>query len=126
MRANRSPPFLFTVALSFCTALLLFAIVRSFLHETAPPQSIFIQEVEQAAQTILLFEGKAEHIPEDLSLLPAPQRKHVVQDRESLSSISKKYYGTETQWEKIWQANQNLIPNHHKIQPGITLVIPQN
>lgn len=49
---------------------------------------------------------------------------HSVQKGESLSSISKKYYGNPNYWPLIFNANKNLIKNPSLIQPGWSLKIP--
>ena len=48
---------------------------------------------------------------------------HIVQPGESLSNISKKYYGDIKQWKKILDANG--LGNADVIQPGQDLLIPQ-
>ena len=53
------------------------------------------------------------------------QRFHIVADGESLSSISKKYYGTESKWNKIQQANAELLKNPNRLRTGMKLIIPE-
>lgn len=53
------------------------------------------------------------------------QRFHIVRKNETLSSISKEYYGTANKWEKIYNANRDVIKNANKIKPGIKLIIPE-
>ena len=54
-----------------------------------------------------------------------PQRIHVVQKGETLSSISVKYYGSANQWRKIVAANRDNLPDPDRLAPGIKLIIPQ-
>lgn len=52
------------------------------------------------------------------------QRIHTVTKGETLSEISRKYYGTTTRWRDIQNANRNVIPDINKVKPGTELVIP--
>ncbi|MBN1362767.1 MAG: LysM peptidoglycan-binding domain-containing protein [Sedimentisphaerales bacterium] len=49
---------------------------------------------------------------------------HIVQKDETLSSISQQYYGTPNRWQKILQANRDVIKDANKITPGTKLTIP--
>lgn len=49
---------------------------------------------------------------------------HTVLPGETLSSISKAYYGTSQKWKTIWKANESTITNRNKIKPGTQLLIP--
>ena len=132
-----------TVIFSFCTALILFALLRSFIADPAekvaatPPPA---RPIEAAKPIVIVPERKIVPIVavepiEEVAIVaqaaPTPvadavEQKHTVKDKETLSSISKKYYGTETKWEMIWEANKTTIPNKNKIRPGVTLIIPEN
>ena len=48
---------------------------------------------------------------------------HTVRQRETLSSISKKYSGSSSHWKQIVEANPGLKPA--KLRPGDELLIPQ-
>ncbi len=52
-------------------------------------------------------------------------RIHIVQQGETLSQISSRYYSTANQWQKILNANRNAIEDPGKIRPGTRLFIPQ-
>jgi LysM repeat protein len=53
-------------------------------------------------------------------------RMHIVEDGQTLSDISKKYYGTVANWNKIYQANKNQMPRGpNALKKGMKLVIPQ-
>jgi 5'-nucleotidase len=54
-----------------------------------------------------------------------PQRIHVVQKGDTLSSISAKYYGSARQWRKIVLANRDNLPDPNHLIPGSKLLIPQ-
>lgn len=50
---------------------------------------------------------------------------HVVQDGQTLSHISRIYYGSPGQWQRIYEANLDVVPNVNRLRPGTELVIPQ-
>lgn len=50
---------------------------------------------------------------------------HTVQSGESLSKISKEFYGDPNQYNKIFEANKPMLSDPDKIYPGQVLVIPQ-
>jgi len=43
---------------------------------------------------------------------------------DSLSKISKKFYGDANHWRRIFEANRDLISDPDEIYPGQTLKIP--
>lgn len=49
---------------------------------------------------------------------------HLVRPGETLYSISRKYYGSETQWRKIYYANQRRLTHPDEVPAGIRLIIP--
>jgi nucleoid-associated protein YgaU len=54
-----------------------------------------------------------------------PERIHTVTENETLSSISQKYYGTASGWQKIYVANRELLRSPDRLRPGIRLIIPR-
>ncbi|MDH3699028.1 MAG: LysM peptidoglycan-binding domain-containing protein [Flavobacteriaceae bacterium] len=50
--------------------------------------------------------------------------RHVVSSGESLSKIAKHYYGDAMKYNKIFEANTNLLSNPDVIHPDQVLVIP--
>jgi len=50
---------------------------------------------------------------------------HVVLPGQTLSGIAKIYYGSADKWQKIYQANKNVIKNPNKLTPGTNLLIPE-
>lgn len=49
---------------------------------------------------------------------------YTVVSGDSLSKISKKFYGDANDWRRIFEANQDIIKNPDDIYPGQTLKIP--
>ena len=52
------------------------------------------------------------------------QKFHIVRKGETLSEISYKYYGSANKWQKILDANRNVIKDANKLNPGTKLIIP--
>ena len=51
--------------------------------------------------------------------------KYTVQTGDSLAKIAEVYYGSQEHWNKIYQANTEMIgSNPHEIQVGLVLDIP--
>jgi len=51
-------------------------------------------------------------------------RTHVVVEGDTLSKISKEYYGTANRWEEILAANRSVIRNENSLSVGTNLTIP--
>ena len=54
---------------------------------------------------------------------PAP-RTHVIALGDTLSKISKKYYGTADRWTEILAANRDVLKNENSLVVGRTIKIP--
>jgi len=52
------------------------------------------------------------------------QRFHIVRKDETLSAIAEAYYGSENNWQKIFQANRSRLKDPDRIMPGTKLIIP--
>jgi nucleoid-associated protein YgaU len=52
-------------------------------------------------------------------------RYHIVQNGDTLSGISYQYYGSENKWQKILDANRNIIHDVRNLKPGTKLIIPE-
>lgn len=52
-------------------------------------------------------------------------RTYTVQAGDSLSKISKQFYGNPSEYMKIFEANRNQLSNPNEIKPGQQLVIPE-
>jgi len=54
----------------------------------------------------------------------AGERRHTVERGDTLTSISRKYYGTIRKTDLILKANRNVLSKPEDLRPGQTLVIP--
>jgi nucleoid-associated protein YgaU len=52
------------------------------------------------------------------------ERTYTVESGDTLSAIAERYYGTQTEWPKIFEANRDQIDNPDLIQPGQVLRVP--
>jgi nucleoid-associated protein YgaU len=52
-------------------------------------------------------------------------RTYTVQSGDTLSKISKQFYGNANQYMKIFEANRDQLSNPDRIQPGQELKIPE-
>jgi len=59
----------------------------------------------------------------DPSLTP-PQQSYSVKSGDTLSKISKQFYGDATKYMKIYEANRDTLSDPDKIKPGQVLKIP--
>ncbi len=94
----------------------------------APSEEAVIRTVieERAPEQIPLTPAKSPK-PEPAKGAPAPlpkPRYHVVQRGETLSEISRSYYGTVTRWRDILEANKDVVPDERLLRPGVKLTIP--
>jgi nucleoid-associated protein YgaU len=51
-------------------------------------------------------------------------RTHTVQKGDTLQSLSLKYYGTRSSWDKIYQVNRNVLASKDQLKIGQQLLIP--
>ena len=56
---------------------------------------------------------------------PSPEREYVVQAGDTLRTIAAQQYGDPTLWQRVYQANLDVIGNNpDALQPGMRLRIP--
>ena len=49
---------------------------------------------------------------------------YVVQKKDTLYDLSRRFYGDQSRWREIWDANRNRVPNPDQLPVGIKLIIP--
>jgi nucleoid-associated protein YgaU len=50
---------------------------------------------------------------------------HTIREGDTLSGISREYYGSENKWRKILNANRIVLKDANKLRPGTKLIIPE-
>ena len=80
-------------------------------------------------EKIILAVGNVDHVAQVDDQMtvatPAPESKfYTVKSGDSLSKISKEYYGDANQYNKIFEANRPLLKDADDIFPGQVLRIP--
>ena len=53
------------------------------------------------------------------------QKFHIISEGETLSEISRKYYDSARKWQKILDANRDVIKDVNKLKPGTKIIIPE-
>jgi nucleoid-associated protein YgaU len=54
----------------------------------------------------------------------SPETTHTVRDGETLWDIAKKYYGLGADWQKVYKANKDAMPDAISVEAGLKLRIP--
>jgi nucleoid-associated protein YgaU len=96
-------------------------------EQTPPPNDILAVPQTEPAQTPAQPVSTAQPLPRSQYADPAPPpqpRVHVVQPKETLYGIARRYYGEGKQWRRIFQANNNRITDPNRIEIGMKLIIP--
>jgi nucleoid-associated protein YgaU len=52
------------------------------------------------------------------------QKFHIVRKTETLSDVARQYYGSPAKWQKIYNANRNVVTNPNALRPGTKLILP--
>jgi hypothetical protein len=55
----------------------------------------------------------------------AAERSHIVTSGETLSGIAALYYGSASEWQRIFEANRDVLSDPDVLSTGVTLVIPE-
>jgi len=53
------------------------------------------------------------------------QKFHIVRKTETLSDVARQYYGSPSKWQKIYNANRNVVTNPNALRPGTKLILPE-
>ncbi len=54
----------------------------------------------------------------------AGSKAHLVQPKDTLYSLARRYYNDPREWKTIFLANQNVLKDPNRISIGMTLIIP--
>lgn len=84
---------------------------------------------QEDAEKIVLAIGNVEGVDQVDNLMtvatPAPQAKfYTVQSGDTLSKVSKEFYGDANKYNTIFEANKPMLTHPDKIYPGQVLRIP--
>ena len=66
----------------------------------------------------------AEQIKQEQQNEENKEKSYTVKAGDTLSKIAKNVYGNANEWDKIYQANQEILQSPHKIQIGQELILP--
>jgi nucleoid-associated protein YgaU len=61
----------------------------------------------------------------NLTMPGTGKRSYTVKSGDTLSKIAREYYGDAAKYNKIFDANRNILSDADKIQPGQVLTIPE-
>lgn len=98
----------------------LWDIAKKFYGNASRWPEIYAANKDKIKDPNLIYPGQVLVIPS----LPSGYSTWVVQSGDSLSSIARKFYGNESKWKTIYDANRNSISNSNLIYPGQVLKIP--
>ena len=84
------------------------------------------KSMEQSVLPLIAkVETEQSNVP-DLTVRKEVEKQiHTIREGETLSGISREYYGSENKWKKILAANRNVIRDANKLRPGTKLIIPE-
>jgi len=81
--------------------------------------------VEIWLQTLGMIPGEHNPLAAPIqSQTASSQRLHMVREGETLSDISRKYYGSAGKWRKVFEANRGTIKDANAVRSGTKLIIP--
>ena len=87
-----------------------------------------LDELESKQPRDIGFEPRAddEGADEDVAPEVAPEPVvHIVVKGETLSSISRRYYGSANKWQRILDANTDVVSDPRSLRPDMKLTIPE-
>ncbi len=63
-------------------------------------------------------------LPDAPATVAARDIKYIIQERDTLSALARRFYGDRYQWRRIYDANRARLPNPDVLPVGVTIVIP--
>ena len=90
------------------------------------PFSITLKRIVQITKptTKEAVDKTAEQIKQEQQNEENKEKSYTVKAGDTLSKIAKNVYGNANEWDKIYQANQEILQSPHKIQIGQVIKIP--
>ena len=84
------------------------------------------ESIEQPVLPLIAkVETEQSNVPDFTARKQVERKFHTNREGETLSGISREYYGSENKWQKILNANRNVIRDANKLRPGTKLIIPE-
>jgi nucleoid-associated protein YgaU len=91
--------------------------------------------LDQIASAARFINGTVGTVPAGSPVASAPvrtiappsapvERVHTVQEGDSLTRISSRYYGSANRWQDIYDANRDILKGENALRPGQRLRIP--
>lgn len=104
------------------------------LEQNAALQARILELEKLLAQSVASGRSGAQE-PVGRATIPAPAsavvtseatgpRVHTVQPRDTLQSLALRYYGSRSEWTKIYAANRHHLPSKDELKVGQQLIIP--
>lgn len=78
------------------------------------------EKVEKKAD----FSGVTSSVDTTAEKVGSPEQTYTVQQGDTLSAISKQFYGKASRWNAIFEANRDQLDDPDRIKPGQVLKIP--
>jgi nucleoid-associated protein YgaU len=114
---------------------------RTLLSEVPPQSSADSQPLDSGSGRTQTMSSQPEQISSPVQIQPQPvndgpaevvyvekpyktQKFYIVRRGDTLSKISKKYYGDSNDWHRIYDANRDVLENPDMLKPGMKLTIP--
>lgn len=70
------------------------------------------------------FSGVTAKVDTTAEKVGGPEQTYTVQKGDTLSHISKQFYGKASKWNAIFEANRDQLDDPDRIKPGQVLKIP--
>jgi LysM repeat protein len=84
------------------------------------------ESIEQPGLPLIAkVETEQSNVPDFTARKQVEKIIHTIREDETLSGISREYYGSENKWQKILDANRSVIRDANKLRPGTKLIIPE-
>ncbi len=76
-----------------------------------------------------IYDANSDKIPDSRNLKPGtklviPALSYTVKKGDTIQSIAKKYYGGQSKWQQIYNANKDVLSSPQQLKPGDKLVLP--